>query len=177
FFFAHVHRIWLMNYFGISGQVLKWLRSYLHWVSQGSVLGPLLFSLYLTPSGQILHSFGISFHCYADDLQLYMLLVLQSESDTDIQACLSVVRSWLSTNFLLLNSAKTEMMVTGPARLNPFFANFTLSLGDDVIHCKDRVKNLGVLFDKTLSFKFHIKEVTRVAFFHCRNIAKIRLIL
>lgn len=55
---------------------------------------------------------------------------------------------WLQSGagLLLLNSAKTEMMDIAPSRLNPLFDNFTLSLGDYVINCQGRVKNLGVLF-------------------------------
>ena len=192
------HRILLdrlENTFGISGLALAWLQSYLsertqcvsfnnstsifsevkYGVPQGSVLGPLLFSLYIAPLGQIIRSYGIDFHCYADDTQLYLPIKAEDRSQiVKLEACLSAVKNWMSSNFLLLNSDKTEMLVIGPARHRHKFDQVTVTLDNCVISQSSTVKNLGVMFDSTLSFDQHIKDITKIAFFHLRNIAKIR---
>ncbi len=82
----------LGNSVGISGSALAWFKSYLsdrhqfvavneevsyrsqvqYGVPQGSVLGPLLFTLYMLPLGNIIKKHGVSFHSYADDIQSYI---------------------------------------------------------------------------------------------------------
>uniref|UniRef100_A0A669B7W6 Reverse transcriptase domain-containing protein n=1 Tax=Oreochromis niloticus TaxID=8128 RepID=A0A669B7W6_ORENI len=188
----------LEHFIGITGNVLSWLRSYLsgrsqtvnfnnvlsetcvvrHGVPQGSVLGPLLFSMYLSPLGALLRSFKVTFHCYADDLQLYVPLIIGNCTEiSKLESCLSAIKGWLSDNFLCLNTDKTELMVIGPPKFQHSSQNFTLRIDDRVITCRDKVKNLGVWFDTVLSFESHIKEITKTAFYHLRNIARIRHVL
>ena len=98
-----LHR--LRHRYGISGSALKWIESYLTnrcqhvclndvyshrfmlstWVPHGSVLGPLLFSLYILLIGDIVRKHGLRFHHYADDLQIYANFEYNSQS---IDVCL-----------------------------------------------------------------------------------------
>ncbi|KAL4004124.1 protocadherin delta 1 [Sarotherodon galilaeus] len=134
--------------------------------------------MYLLPLGVLLCSFNVTFHCYADDLQLYVPLTIGNCAEVSkLESCLSAIKGWLSDNFLLLNTDKTELMVIGPHKFQHLSQNFILRIDDSVINCRDKVKNLGVWFDMVLSFESHVKEITKTAFYHLRKIARIRQVL
>ncbi len=121
----------LEHWVGIQGNVLKWFQSYFNnrrfsvsageftsdaapltcGVLQGSILAPILFSLYMLPLGLIFRKHGVSFHCYADDTQIYRPLESNNKGLNALQVCLADVKAWMSLNFLHLNEGKTEIIV------------------------------------------------------------------
>lgn len=81
-------------------------------VPQGSILAPLLFSLYMLPLGSIFKKYNVSFHYYADDTQIYPPLQ-QNHFLTPILECLNDIKGWLNFNFLKLNENKREIIIFG----------------------------------------------------------------
>ncbi len=82
----------------------------------------------------------------------------------------------MTNNFPQLNSDKTEILLFGPKNSTQNLLDHNLQL-DGCNVTSSTVKNLGVILDSNLSFENHISHVTKTAFFHLRNIAKLRNML
>ncbi|KAL2088141.1 hypothetical protein ACEWY4_016969 [Coilia grayii] len=129
------------------------------------------------------HKHNIDFHSYADDTQLY--ISVEPNKTTALQSltsCLSAVTHWMSNNcicyskvlpnnFLKLNESKTELLLIGPKDKREALLP---SLGNLNQYVREQVTSLGVILDSDLSLKPHINKVTKTAYFHLRNIAKVR---
>ena len=190
-----LHR--LESCFGISGRALDWVTSYLSdrhqqvkiagtfspsvhipfGVPQGSVLGPLLFTLYTTPLSGVISNHSIPHHLYADDSQLYVSFSAGdcTESIRKLNSCLVSVQNWMFSNRLKLNPDKTEFLLIGhKQQRNKYHSLFPTTLMDVETNPAKSARNLGVIFDHDFNFRSHIGQVCRSCFYHMRDIRRIR---
>ena len=189
---------YLKSWFGLGGTVLKWFASYpsdrcqtikigstlselgklIYGIPQGSVLGPLLFSLYTTPLSKIIRlHLHIKFHFYADDTQLYIHLSHKNASAAlaKLNACLHDIQGWMSLSKLKLNPEKTEFIVFGSkTQRQKISSNFPVSILGSLLHPVDSVRNLGVWFDAEFSFSEHVKRTCTVCFLQMHDLRRIR---
>jgi hypothetical protein len=184
---------------GINGNALDWIKSYLTerrqrvhinddtsqsailqtGVPQGSVLGPLLFILYMLPLTKIIAKNNVSRHSYADDTQLYIRLRLQNDQNikddvATMEKCLDEVKLWMSQNRLKLNEKKTEVLIIATKHQRMKVANIRVKIGENVIQPTEYVRNLGGYFDQDLTMKHQVTTTIRACYFHLRRISKIR---
>ncbi len=114
----------------------------------------------------------ITYHSYADDTQIYLALSPNDYSPIDsLCQCIDEINSLMCQNFLQLNKEKTEVIAFGNKdevlKVNAYLD----SSGQTT---KNLVKNLGVILETDLSFSSHVKAVTKPAYYHLKNIARIR---
>ena len=166
-----------LRYYGFSGTELKLLRCYLRnreqyvkynnyqselidistGVPQGSILGPLLFTICI--NDLITVSDKLNFIMYADDTTIYFNL--EDFDPTCIEAGitneLEKVNIWLKLNKLSLNTQKTRLMIFHRKQKN--VREINLSIDHNQIEQIPVFNFLGIIFDENLSWKKHTKMI------------------
>jgi hypothetical protein len=182
--------------FGFSGKLLDWLTvfisnrsqrvviencfssaiSVISGIVQGSVLGPILFILFINDVSSLVES-PVNFQLFADDLKLYSDFTLTSNA---LQLTLNKIYVWSSDWQLTINVSKCSCM-----RLSSSVAHHlpNYNINGLVLSTSNTTRDLGILVDSPLSYKDHISEITakanrRVAVlfrgFQCRDLGFLR---
>lgn len=118
-----------------------------HGVPQSSVLGPILFVLYMLPLSRIIRNHDINFHCYADDTPLYLVIMPDdSHQLAKLQGCLQDIKSWMTCNFLMLKSDKTEAILLGPKHLRDILSNDIATMDGITVLSQNAAEKLVQVF-------------------------------
>ena len=84
------------------------------------------------------------------------------------------VASWKKQNLLKLNDEKTAVLLFGLRQQLPKVSLPFITIGDSLITPSSQARNLGVIFDSTMTLKPHISNIVRVSSFYIRNVGRIR---
>ena len=130
-------------------------------VFQGSSLGPLLFTIFA--NGLSLHAPDAHVTQYADDTQVLISDVKQNLPGLILrmESSLSSLAAWFHAHGLKLNTSKTEILLLGTRQNTRGLSPVSVRVGGGTIQESRCVKNLGVLFDRHLSWDAHVSDVVR----------------
>lgn len=169
----HLRLVQKLEHYGINGRVLHWIVSFLRrrvqivsvngcdseelpvksGVPQGSVLGPLLFLIYIN---DISCGLASPIHLFADDSILFRRLSDQKDIDT-LQNDLRLLQDWSDRWLLRFNASKSQQITIRSGYHQ--YRNPDLYLNGELLQCYDNVKYLGVTINKHLAWKPHVHNV------------------
>lgn len=174
-----------LKYFGIGGTALLFFNNYLSYryqrianngkfscfkpvrvgVPQGSILGPLLFSVYTSDFSNFLQVCNV--HQYADDTQVYISFDISDIATTMnyINSDLNIISDVSRAHKLVLNEKKTELLIFGKNK--NLLANtplFNITLNGQILIPKQEFKNLGIYFDVQLRFSSHVNHLIKKSY-------------
>ena len=191
----------LAKQLNIQGTALKWFKSYLKGrtqrviidnhlseplelqfgVPQGSVLGPILFNIYITSLSDVFCNAGFQTLSYADDNSGYQAFSLSSASrslNVSVPQLLNDISNWMQNYYLQLNEDKTKIIVFGSRFFKSNLSiNEVTTHNNEIISIVDQVKYLGVYLDDRLSMKGHINKITSQCYLNLSKIKSIRSFL
>ena len=146
-------------------------------VPQGSILGPLLFTVLVSDISESINS-G-KYHTYADDVQWYIKFKPEEGIDSfeTANTVMSNIVKYSNDNFLKLNTDKTKYIVLGsPGNLKKLsdVQLPPLTLNGDILERKYELKNLGVIFDKNMQWTDHINSMVGKSYGRLKQAYKFR---
>ncbi|KAK6178265.1 hypothetical protein SNE40_013071 [Patella caerulea] len=188
----------LKDDYGLAGKALNWFGSYLtdrsqsvtvHYcvstpvdltcgVPQGSVLGPVLFTLYTKDLGSLISDHDLLKHFYADDSQIMSIFkptpMSAAITNSKLSRCYDQIKLSMTANKLKLNDEKTEALLLGPKSRGDLCVLTHVHVGNLSIPISNSIRNLGVMFDSSLNMETHINHISKVCYLILRNIGCIR---
>lgn len=169
-----------LHFYGIEDVALQWFESYLKnrsqacsvngfqstdlsitcGVPQGTILGPLLFLIYINDLPNCLSH--LIPRMYADDTSLTYAGNDIDNINDNVNDDLKRVYAWLAANKLTINMSKTEFLLIGSRqRLLRFPASPHLTINDKPVTQVSSTKSLGVIIDENLSWGHHIQSISK----------------
>ncbi len=167
-----------LHHYGIRGKMYEWFKSYLsdrlqytcvngcnstllnnnYGVPQGSVLGPILFLIYINDIGSV-HDLIYKPKLFADDTNLFVFSPTLQDLKCQCQDSINKVAKWLSANKLTLNYDKTCYMIFDCFPHTSGAVDLELYVNIVKILKTSSSKYLGVTIDSSLSWKLHINSL------------------